>query len=75
MTFRVTVFIERIQTQYLDVASFNSIKEANDWVDQDWETRKTDSEFISYGGYEIEEQNWKHVGTYHPSNTPILVGP
>lgn len=73
MTYRVTVWVERVQVEYLASKYCESYEEAIDWAKKDFETRRNDAQFLKNGGYEIEQQVWKTCGNLRIETSPTLV--
>jgi hypothetical protein len=69
---RVTVWIERVQTDFLSTATFGTLDQAKQWIREDFRGRSKDPEFMNYGGYQVEEQVWKQLAAPQIIRTPTL---
>lgn len=68
---KVTVWIERVQTEFLEVKTFGTLEEAKCWIEEDF-VERSKGEFIYYGGYQVEEQVWKQLVTPQIIKTPSI---
>ena len=71
--FKVECWIERVQTETYWSRNFSTFEEAKGAIESDFVMRKSDNEFLKYGGYHVFEQVWKPVSSPNIERYPSLV--